>query len=188
MNFIDHVAAVLISNSLRTFRLTILTHRRLRHSPILSLPLPSSQSLDLPLRIGFISYVSCSPARSPTHLSPSISISTPCTILSSTHSRLAISSTHFLSPHSQPRGGATSSKNRVPFGLSPEIRCGDSGSYGVGLNIQLSHSPLWPPLRRCNSKTSTSRCSGGASRTTSWEIQASSHDCAVRSWGARCSS
>lgn len=176
------------SEVFHAFLLTILTHLRLRHSPVFSVPVPSSQpgAFAFPFRPGPADPLpssSLSAAKSNTHLSPSISTSTPCTILSSTHSLLLKSSTHFLSPHSHPTGGCTSSKNRVPLALSPDMRCGDNGSYGVGLNIHGSHSSARPPLRRCNSKISTSRSSGGASRTMSADIHLSSQVCALSSWG-----
>ena len=132
-------------------RLTILIHLLRLHMPDGPCPLPSSQPGEIFLPFFGVLEASSSLARSVTHLSPSTSTSTPCTILSSTHSRLPRSKIHFLSPHSHPFGAHTSSKNLVPLGLSPAIRCGDNGSYGLGLKIQDSHSPLDPPLRLCNS-------------------------------------
>ncbi len=133
------------------FRLTVLIHLRLLHIPEGPCPSPSSQPGEFFLPFVGVLPESSSATRSVTHLSPSTSTSTPCTILASTHSRLPKSNTHFLSPHSQPFGAHTSSKNLVPFGLSPAIRCGDNASYGFGLNIQDSHSPFCPPFRLCNS-------------------------------------
>lgn len=164
------------------FRLTILIHLLLLHSPTGPCPFPSTQPGPAFVTVfGALLLLSTSPTRSVTHLSPSTSTSTPCTILSSTHSRLPRSKTHFLSPHSQPLGAHTSSKNLVPFDLSPAILCGDNGSYGFGLKIQDSHSPVRPPFRFWSSKTSTSRVSGGASRMISRVIQESRSDWAFRS-------
>lgn len=133
------------------FRLTILIHLLRLHMPDGPCPSPSSQPGEIFLPFFGVLPVSSSLTRSVTHLSPSTSTSTPCTILSSTHSRLPRSKIHFLSPHSHPLGAQTSSKNLVPFGLSPAILCGDNGSYGFGLKIHDSHSPWRPPLRLCNS-------------------------------------
>lgn len=163
------------------FRLTVLIHRLLLHIPEAPCPSPSSHPGETFLPFLGVLLVSSSLTRSVIHLSPSTSTSTPCTILSSTHSRLPRSRTHFLSPHSHPLGAHTSSKNLMPLGFSPAMRCGDNGSYGFGLKIHDSHSPFWPPFRLCNSYTSTSLISGSSSRTMSRAIQASSQDLALRS-------
>src|SRR5688572_4720241 len=117
-------------------RFTNLTQRRLLHSPLLSFTSSPSSQLGF-CGLAFIlstvwsttPVLSCASSQiSYTHLSPSVSTSTPVIIRSSTHSLLQRSSAHFFSLHSHPFGGRTSSKKRVPPGLSPAMRGWDRGS------------------------------------------------------------